>query len=133
MERRYTMLAITPIYAALIALLYVTLSVKVILQRRSDKISVGDGGSKLMIKAIRTHSNCAEYAPIGLLLIAMVELQGAGGALLHVLGLLLLAGRLLHAYGFGRTPQIVILRQIGMGLTFTAILVAAIANLVLAL
>ncbi len=127
------MLAITPIYAALIALLYVTLSVKVILQRRSDKISVGDGGSKMMIKAIRTHSNCAEYAPIGLLLIAMVELQGAGGALLHVLGLLLLAGRLLHAYGFGRTPQIVILRQIGMGLTFTAILVAAIANLVLAL
>ncbi|WP_050602859.1 MAPEG family protein [Ruegeria sp. 6PALISEP08] len=127
------MLAITPIYAALIALLYVTLSVKVILQRRSDKISVGDGGSKMMIKAVRTHSNCAEYAPIGLLLIAMVELQGAGGVLLHVLGLLLLAGRLLHAYGFGRTPQIVILRQIGMGLTFTAILVAAIANLVLAL
>ena len=127
------MLAITPIYAALIAILYVALSVKVILQRRSDKISVGDGGSKLMIKAIRTHSNCAEYAPITLLLIAMVELQGAGGLLVHVLGLLLLAGRLLHAYGFGRTPQIVILRQAGMSLTFLAILVAAIANLILAL
>ncbi|MCA0905295.1 MAPEG family protein [Ruegeria marisrubri] len=127
------MLAITPIYAALIAVLYVALSVKVILQRRSDKISVGDGGSKLMIKAIRTHSNCAEYAPIALLLIAMVELQGAGGLLVHILGLLLLAGRLLHAYGFGRTPQIVILRQAGMSLTFLAILVAAIANLILAL
>lgn len=127
------MLAITPIYAALIAILYVALSVKVILQRRSDKISVGDGGSKLMIKAIRTHSNCAEYAPIALLLIAMVELQGAGGLLVHILGLMLLAGRLLHAYGFGRTPQIVILRQAGMGLTFLAILVAAIANLILAL
>ena len=127
------MLAITPIYAALIAILYVALSVKVILQRRSDKISVGDGGSKLMIKAIRTHSNCAEYAPIALLLIAMVELQGAGGLLLHILGLMLLAGRLLHAYGFGRTPQIVILRQAGMSLTFLAILIAAIANLILAL
>ncbi|UUV05121.1 MAPEG family protein [Ruegeria sp. YS9] len=127
------MLAITPIYAALIAIHYVALSVKVILQRRSDKISVGDGGSKLMIKAIRTHSNCAEYAPIALLLIAMVELQGAGGLLVHILGLMLLAGRLLHAYGFGRTPQIVILRQAGMSLTFLAILVAAIANLILAL
>ena len=127
------MLAITPIYAALIAILYVALSVKVILQRRSDKISVGDGGSKLMIKAIRTHSNCAEYAPIALLLIAMVELQGASGFILHILGLMLLAGRLLHAYGFGRTPQIVILRQAGMSLTFLAILVAAIANLILAL
>ncbi|AXT25406.1 hypothetical protein D1823_01615 [Ruegeria sp. AD91A] len=127
------MLAITPIYAALIAILYVALSVKVILQRRSDKISVGDGGSKLMIKAIRTHSNCAEYAPIALLLIAMVELQGAGGLILHGLGLMLLAGRLLHAYGFGRTPQIVILRQAGMSLTFLAILIAAITNLILAL
>ncbi|WP_209597811.1 MAPEG family protein [Ruegeria sp. HKCCSP351] len=127
------MLAITPIYAALIAILYVALSVKVILQRRSDKISVGDGGSKLMIKAIRTHSNCAEYAPISLLLIAMVELQGAAGILVHLLGLMLLAGRLLHAYGFGRTPQIVILRQAGMSLTFLAILGAALANLILAL
>lgn len=127
------MLAITPIYAALIAILYVALSVKVILQRRSDRISVGDGGSKLMIKAIRTHSNCAEYAPISLLLIAMVELQGAAGILVHLLGLMLLAGRLLHAYGFGRTPQIVILRQAGMSLTFLAILGAALANLILAL
>ncbi|WP_209504544.1 MULTISPECIES: MAPEG family protein [unclassified Ruegeria] len=127
------MLAITPIYAALIAILYVALSVKVILQRRSDKISVGDGGSKLMIKAIRTHANCAEYAPISLLLIAMVELQGAAGILVHLLGLMLLAGRLLHAYGFGRTPQIVILRQAGMSLTFLAILGAAFANLILAL
>lgn len=127
------MLAITPIYAALIAILYVALSVKVILQRRSDKISVGDGGSKLMIKAIRTHSNCAEYAPISLLLIAMVELQGAAGILVHLLGLMLLAGRLLHAYGFGRTPQIVILRQAGMSLTFLAILGATLANLILAL
>ena len=63
----------------------------------------------------------------------MVELQGAGGLLVHILGLMLLAGRLLHAHGFGRTPQIVILRQAGMSVTFLAILVAAIANLILAL
>ncbi|WP_298933242.1 MAPEG family protein [uncultured Ruegeria sp.] len=127
------MLAITPIYAALIALLFVALSANVISQRRSGRISVGDGGSKDMIKAMRTHSNCAEYAPFALLLIAMVELQGAGALLLNLLGLSLLGGRVLHAYGFGRTPQVIILRQIGMLLTFAAILVAALANLVLAL
>ncbi|NVO54559.1 MAPEG family protein [Rhodobacteraceae bacterium B1Z28] len=127
------MLAITPIYAALIAILYVALSAKVIATRRSGKISVGDGGDKTMIKAMRTQANCAEYAPFALLLIAMVELQGASGLMVNLLGLTLLAGRLLHAYGFGRTPQIVILRQIGMVLTFAAILVAALANLVLAL
>ena len=126
------MLTITPIYAALIAFLYVALSVNVIRQRRAGKISVGDHGDKAMIKAMRTHANCAEYAPFALLLIAMVELQDAGDWLVNLLGMLLLAGRLLHAYGFGKTPQIIILRQIGMGLTFTAILLAAMANLVLA-
>lgn len=127
------MLTITPIYAALLAFLYIWLSFKVISQRRSDRISYGDGGNTNMLKVMRTHSNFVEYAPFALLLIAMVELQGAGGLLLNLLGLCLLTGRVLHAYGFGRSPQIVILRQIGMVLTFAAILVAAIANLVMAL
>ena len=127
------MLIITPVYAALIAILFVILSVNVILQRRRSRISVGDRGEKDMIKAMRTQSNCAEYAPFGLLLIAMVEMQGAGVWLVNLLGLSLLAGRLLHAYGFGKTPQTIILRQIGMGLTFAAVLVAALANFILAL
>ncbi len=127
------MLTITPIYAALIAFLYVALCLNVIRCRRREKISVGDHDNKAMIKAMRTQANCAEYAPFGLLLIAMVELQGAGGWLVNLLGLMLLAGRLLHAYGFGRTPQTIILRQIGMGLTFLAILIAALTGLVLAL
>ena len=127
------MLTITPVYAALIAFVFIALSLNVIRQRRRGKISVGDHGDKAMIKAMRTHANCAEYAPFGLLLIALAEFQGGGAWLINLLGLSLLAGRLLHAYGFGRTPQIIILRQIGMGLTFTAILGAAIANLALAL
>ncbi|KUJ79604.1 MAPEG family protein [Ruegeria profundi] len=127
------MLTISPIYAALLAILYIALSVRVISQRFNDKISYGDGGSKNLIKATRTHSNFVEYTPFALLLIAMAELQNAGGLLLNMLGLTLLAGRVFHAYGFGRTPQIVILRRMGMLLTFTAILVAAIANLALAL
>jgi hypothetical protein len=127
------MLSITPIYAAILAIVYIALSVWVINTRRGEKISYGDSGNGTMLKAIRTHSNFAEYAPFGVLLIAMVELQGASGLLVNLLGLCLLAGRVLHAYGFGKTPQIVILRQLGMGLTFTSILVAAISNLILAL
>ncbi|MBO9411269.1 MULTISPECIES: MAPEG family protein [unclassified Ruegeria] len=126
------MLSITPIYAALLAIIYVALSGWVISTRRSQKISYGDSGNSEMLKAVRTHSNFAEYAPFGLLLIAMVELQGTSGLLVNLLGLCLLSGRMLHAYGFGKTPQIVILRQLGMVLTFTALLVAAISNLILA-
>ncbi|WP_170383218.1 MAPEG family protein [Ruegeria atlantica] len=127
------MLTFTPIYAALLAILYVLLSLKVISQRRIGKISYGDGGNTDMLKAMRTHSNFIEYTPFALLLILMVELQAGSGLLVNLLGLSLLVGRVLHAYGFGRSPQIIILRQIGMLLTFTAILVAALANLVLVL
>ncbi|WP_281972758.1 MAPEG family protein [Ruegeria faecimaris] len=126
------MLTITPVYAALAAFLYLALSLRVIGHRQGEKVSYGDGGKGQMIKAIRTHGNFAEYAPFALLLMAMVELQGASGLLLNLLGLALLGGRLLHAYGFGRSPQIVILRQTGMLLTFGSIFVAAIANIVLA-
>ena len=84
------MLSVTPIYAALLAILYVVLSAKVISQRRSDKISYGDGGNTAMLKVMRTHSNFVEYTPFALLLIAMVELQGAGGLLLNLLGIALI-------------------------------------------
>ncbi len=127
------MLTITPIYASLAAFLYLGLSFSVIVRRRSNRISYGDGGKDPMIKAIRTHGNFAEYAPFTLFLMAMAELQGGGWLLINFLGLLLLVGRLCHAYGFGRSPQVVILRQIGMVLTFTSLLVSAVANLILAL
>lgn len=127
------MISITPLYAALIGLLFLGLSINVIRQRFAHKVSVGDGGEKSLIKAMRAHANCAEYAPLTLLLIAMAELQGAPGWLIHTLALALLTGRLAHAVGFARTPQIVALRKTGMYLTFTSLLGASSACLVLAI
>ena len=122
-------MSVTPLYAGLIALLFVALSLKVIMARRSARVSVGDGDDKTVIKAMRTQANCAEYAPIGILLLALAELQGAPGWTLHLLGSMLLLGRLMHAYGFGRTPQIVPVRQLGMVLTFVMLIITAVANI----
>jgi hypothetical protein len=115
----------TPLYAGLAALLFLYLSVRVIGTRQSEKVSVGDGANKAMIKAMRTQSNCAEYAPISLLLLLLVELQGAPTWAVHALGVMFLAGRLLHAIGFGRTPQIIPLRKSGMILTFAMMALSA--------
>jgi len=123
------MLSVTPIYGGLIALLFLWLSIAVIRQRARLNISVGDGGEKAMLKAMRTHANCAEYAPLGLLLMVLSEAQGAPFWLVHVLGVLLLAGRVMHAIGLGATPQITPLRFAGMALTFTMLLAGAIASL----
>ena len=126
-------LAVTPIYAGCLALLFVVLSVRVVLRRRTAKVSVGDGGDKDLIKRIRVQANCAEYAPLGILLLLIVELSGAAALTVHELGLMLVAGRAMHAVGMGLTPQIPALRIIGMGLTFTMIGLSAVLALYLAL
>jgi len=122
-------LALTPLYAGLIGVLFVILSLRVSTRRMSAKVTSGDGDDKALFKRIRVQANCAEYAPIGLLLLAMVELQGAPVWMVHLFGLMLLTGRVMHAVGYGRTPQIVPLRRIGMMLTYLMLLLVSLANI----
>jgi uncharacterized membrane protein YecN with MAPEG domain len=119
-------ISVTPIYAALVALLFVVLSFYVILYRRSKLISVGDKGDKVLLTRMRAHANCAEYAPIALFLLLLLELSGTPAWALHALGVALLAGRVMHAYGFTSHPQIFLLRQAGMILTFAMIVISAV-------
>ncbi len=74
---------------------------------------------------MRVHSNFAEYAPLALLLIYFVEVQGAPGWLVHALGLCLLTGRCVHAYGVSQVKEKFVYRVTGMVMTFTAMLVAS--------
>lgn len=126
-------LSITPLYAAILTILYIVLSFRVIFIRRGDKVSLGDGDNPALRARIRVHANFAEYAPLGLLLLLLVEVQGGNAILLHVIGLMLLAGRAAHAWGVSQHPQIMPLRVNGMILTFTALLLGALVNLWFAL
>ncbi len=118
-------LNIVPIYAAILGLMLVYLSFLVIKQRRSAKVSLGDGDDPALRKAIAVHSNFSQYVPFALLLIAFVELNHAPVLLTHGLSASLLAGRLAHAYGLAQPVQIMKLRQLGMLLTFGVIGIAA--------
>ena len=124
---------ITALYAALIALLFIVLSFRVIFVRGSEKISLGDGGNKELEKRIRAHANCAEYAPFALILIGLAESLHAGSFVLHALGGTPLLARTLHAVGISRTPQFVPARAGGMILTLGVIGAAAGLNLWLTL
>ena len=123
------MTLISPLYAGLLALLLVFLSYRVVQGRRLHKVSIGDGENKDIVKRMRVQANCAEYAPIGIIILALAEIQGMPGWLVHVFGLMLLAGRCLHAYGLGSTPQIVPARQWGMYLTLGMICPVALVNI----
>jgi len=119
------MLKIVPLYAALLALFYVYLSARTIGVRRNAKISVGDGGDDSMLRAMRMHANFAEYAPITLLLLAFMEIQGGQSWMLHTLGALLLIARLSHAYGISSLEAPGKFRVAGMAGTFTTIVISA--------
>ncbi|ALG89811.1 MULTISPECIES: MAPEG family protein [Actibacterium] len=123
------MLTIAPLYAGLITLLFVALSVRVILRRREAGVSLGDGDDNELRKRIRAQGNCAEYAPLGLILLGMAEVQGAPVWALHLLGLMLLAGRALHAWAVSRTPSAMRARVGGMTLTFVMLILGALANI----
>jgi len=127
------MLDVTAIYAALLALLYVALTARVILARRSMSLSLGDGGDKPMMRRIRAHGNAAETIPIALILLAVVELQGAPAPAVHLLGLMLLVGRTLHGVALSRSKPWPLGRIAGMGLTLLMILSAALGLLAHAL
>jgi len=116
---------ITSLYAGLLALLFVALSTRAVLLRRRLGIAIGDAGNAVMLRAMRAQANCAEYAPLGLLLIFLVEQGGANPRFVHTLGLCLLIGRLVHAFGVSRVKERYAYRVIGMVLTFSVIISAA--------
>lgn len=124
-------MTVTPIYAGLLALVFLTLSVAVIRHRRGARISLGDAGDARLQQLSRGHANCAEYAGFGLILLALAELQGTLPALaLHGLGLLLLVGRVLHAGAFLSARMQFGWRVAGMILTLSMLALGAAGLLV---
>jgi uncharacterized membrane protein YecN with MAPEG domain len=116
---------IVPFYASIFALLFVALSVRTLRMRRRLQIAIGDAGDQAMLRAMRVHSNFAEYVPISLLLLYFAEIGGANPGLVHLLALCLLAGRLSHAFGVSQVKEDYRFRVFGMAMTFTTLIVAS--------
>ena len=117
------------IYAALIAVLIIFLSARTIILRRKNLIALGDAKHPALRRAIRAHANCVEYAPIALFLMFLSEMQGTPIWIIHLLGIGLLTGRIIHAYGISQEPENTLFRVIGMVLTLNCIGFSALAAL----
>ena len=120
---------IVPAYAAIFAVMLVVLSLRVANMRREVRVTLGDGGSKVLQRRIRVQGNFTEYVPMALILITFIEMQGWPHWLVHTLCLILLAARLTHAYGISQEPEIIPVRATGM--VTTALLLIAAAGLLL--
>jgi len=60
---------------------------------------------------------------------AMTEMQGAPVWVVHILGLMLLLGRVMHGWGMSQSPQNLPAREYGMMLALAMIAFTAIANI----
>jgi uncharacterized membrane protein YecN with MAPEG domain len=117
---------ITGLYAAIAALFVVIVGFRVTLRRRAIKVGIGNGGDSILAQRIRVHANAVEYLPIALILLLILELNQTEPLLLHVFGILLLLGRVLHAWGLSMSPGVTPGRGSGMVLTWGTIAAMAV-------
>jgi uncharacterized protein len=109
---------VTALYAGLLALWYLVLSIRVIRMRGTAQINLGDGGNPAMLRRIRAHANFNEYVPLCLLLMALLEMGHTSIYELHLIGALLLLARVLHGIALAFTEKWLPGRFIGTLVTF---------------
>lgn len=116
-------LIVSPLYVGLCAVIFFALSALVIRRRAARGVWFGDGGHADLQRAIRVQANFAEYTPLALLVIVVLEAAGYHAWLIHTLGGALIVGRLLHAWGLMRSGEASFGRFIGTSLTFLVLLI----------
>ncbi len=117
------------LWVGLNLLLLLVLSGLVVRLRQKHKIALGDGGIAELARAVRSFGNAAEYIPTGMAALAVLAVVQAPSAAIHIVGLLLFAGRLIHGVGLFNTGGASVPRALGMVLTWVAYLFAAVALL----
>jgi uncharacterized membrane protein YecN with MAPEG domain len=114
-----------PLYAGLLGLLLVILSLLVVRLRFRFRVGLGDGGQPALTRAIRVQGNFAEHVPLALLLVFAVEGLGYAAWVVHALGAALVVARLAHAQGLGRYEGESPGRFLGTVTTFSVLIVAS--------
>jgi len=119
------MVPITALYAGLLALLVGALGFQVGAARSRAGISILHGDDMELAEKIRRHANFTESVPLALILMGVLELNGASGLLLHGLGIALVVARVAHPFGLHHDNMRHPLRGVGAGVTFLVTTIAA--------
>ena len=115
---------VTPLYAGILVLWFVVLSMRVVNVRRRG-IPFGDNGDAKITRVVRAQANFAEYVPLALLLMGFLEASRYSIYLLHALGIVLVIARLLHGCALSLGWSIRFGRSVGSALTFIVLLIEA--------
>ena len=118
--------AITALYAGILAFIAFALAANVGWRRPKLGVPLGDGGNEVLIVANRRHLNFVEHVPLALILIAIVELNGAPSVWVHSLGGALVVARIVHPFGIHAKSLSHPARAIGAMLTMLVTITAAV-------
>lgn len=116
---------ISTMYAAILGLLFVPFTMYVGLYRAKHKITLLDGGDQVLARRIRAQGNFVETVPLAVILLVLMELNGAGSALLHSLGAVLVVARVMHYVTIATNPSNTPPRALGMIGTLSVYIVAS--------
>lgn len=119
---------ITALYAIILTAILIWLAIEVIKQRRANQVKYADGGVLALQLARSAQGNAAEYIPITLILMALLEVNGASVWWIHGVGMAFVIGRILHAKAI-LSDQLKG-RIAGMKLTFAAMVALMVLNLI---
>ncbi|MDE1238877.1 MAPEG family protein [Vibrio aestuarianus] len=119
---------ITALYAIILTAILIWLAIEVIKQRRANQVKYADGGVPALQLARSAQGNAAEYIPITLILMALLEVNGASVWWIHSVGMAFVIGRILHAKAI-LSDQLKG-RIAGMKLTFAAMVALMVLNLI---
>ncbi|MBX3484308.1 MAPEG family protein [Phenylobacterium sp.] len=115
------------LWVGLHLILLLVLSVLVTRQRRRHRVEIGDGGVPALNQAIRAFGNATEYVPAALVGFGVLALVAAPPLLIHPIGLVLFAGRVLHAIGLTRSTAATWPRAAGVLATWVSYVAIAAA------
>ncbi len=117
---------LVPAYAGLLVLLYVFLGARVARLRYKTRTAIGGGGHLALERAIRAHGNFGEYVPLAIILLIAMEMHRHSIYVLHILCIILVVARLIHAFGISQTSETIALRSISITLTWLVMIISAI-------
>ena len=117
---------ITLLSTGILGILFFIHSLRTIKGRSITKTSLGDGGDELMTRRIRIHGNFAEYIPLLLIILLLLEVSKVGIVLLVTFAASIILGRLLHFYGLYSKETPFWARIAGMQLTLWPLLLGSV-------
>ena len=123
---------ITALYAGILGLMSIAIAFQAGSLRGKTKIPIGDGGNTDLLLAMRRHANFIEFVPLALILIGLLEMNGAPATAIHALGGGLVVVRAAHAFGLKADTVAGAGRTIGAAGSTLIILVASVWAIVLA-